>query len=132
MSKKVFSIYEWYLGCNWDMPIDEAVREHTWVLECEGKEKVDCYPYLMEDLWFVNIEEYIPYKLPTSKEDTFVINLQLTRILERDSFETPLPNEVIGENIEILIERLLKSYSVIPFDDVKVTGVQHFERDLGE
>ena len=99
----------------------------------------DCFVQVDGDswsyyIWFRNMIPLEPSDVETPKytrEDTFVINLQLTNIFKRtDGDHEALDNETIGENIRGLIERLIAENCDEPFDDIKVTGVQKFERDL--
>lgn len=135
MSKKVFSTracLESIRGCDYFDKIKAIFDSgNCWTDDCDGKTPEECEPYEVADAWLVDIEDFVPYRPNYTREDTFVINLQLTNIFKRtDGDHEPLDNETIGENIRGLIERLIAENCDEPFDDVKVISVQRFERDL--
>lgn len=85
------------------------------------------YPFFIYNHNMTPVESIKNY----TREDTFVINLQFTKIFKRtDSDLEAFDNETIGENIRNMIEELIEENVDEPFDDIKVTNVLKFERDL--
>ena len=135
MSKKVFSTracLDSIRGCDGFDRIKAIFDSgNCWADDCDGKAPEECEPYAISEEWLVDIEDFVPYRPNYAREDTFVINLQLTKIFKiTDSDTKALDNETIDENIRQLIERLLNENVDEPFDDIKVTSVLKFERDL--